>query len=271
MENITSLNSPHIERVKALIGSRGKKNRELENAFIAEGIQVVREALNPKLVEGLAVKKVYVNASGMNKLVAATDSASLERYEVILVSDQVMNAMADSESPQGIIALCSTKTLKLQDLWQSKPKKIAFFWQIQDPGNAGTVIRSADAAGFDAVVFSNESVDVFNPKTVRATVGSLWHIPVVSDVDLSEFIAGAIKNDVALFALTGDGKESFNSAFVAKTSTTPSAWIFGNEARGLPDLPGEITTVAIPMKGFAESLNVASAAAIVLHSVGLSL
>ena len=161
MENITSLNSPHIERVKALIGSRGKKNRELENAFIAEGIQAVREALNPKLVEGLAVKRVYVTESGMSKLAASLDAAVLEKHEVIMVSDQVMNAMADSESPQGIIALCSTKTLKLQDLWQSKPKKIAFFWQIQDPGNAGTVIRSADAAGFDAVVFSNESVDVF--------------------------------------------------------------------------------------------------------------
>ena len=271
MENITSLNSPHIERVKALIGSRGKKNRELENAFIAEGIQAVREALNPKLVEGLAVKRVYVTESGMSKLAASMDTAVLDKYEVIMVSDQVMNAMADSESPQGIIALCSTKTLKLQDLWQSKPKKIAFFWQIQDPGNAGTVIRSADAAGFDAVVFSNESVDVFNPKTVRATVGSLWHIPVVSDVDMNEFISGAIENNVSVFALTGDGKESFDSTFVAKTSTKPSAWIFGNEARGLPDLPGEITTVAIPMRGFSESLNVASAAAIVLHSVGLSL
>ena len=147
MENITSLNSPHIERVKALIGSRGKKNRELENAFIAEGIQAVREALNPKLVEGLAVKRVYVTESGMSKLAASLDAAVLDKHEVIMVSDQVMNAMADSESPQGIIALCSTKTLRLQDLWQSKPKKIAFFWQIQDPGNAGTVIRSADAAG----------------------------------------------------------------------------------------------------------------------------
>jgi len=126
MENITSLNSPHIERVKALIGSRGKKNRELENAFIAEGIQAVREALNPKLVEGLAVKRVYVTESGMSKIASSVDSAVLDKHEVILVSDQVMSAMADSESPQGIIALCSTKTLKLQDLWQSKPKKNSF-------------------------------------------------------------------------------------------------------------------------------------------------
>jgi TrmH family RNA methyltransferase len=271
MEKITSLNSPHIERVKALTGSRGKKNRDLENAFIAEGIQAVVEALNPILTEGLAVKKVYVTESGMNKLATSVDSKILDKYEVILVSDQVMNAMADSESPQGIIALCSTKTLKLKDLWQSKPKKIAFFWQIQDPGNAGTVIRSADAAGFDAVVFSNESVDVFNPKTVRATVGSLWHIPVFCDVGIDQFIAGATENNLSLFALTADGKETFDSSFISKICATPSAWIFGNEARGLPNLPSDIVTVAIPMRGFAESLNVASAAAFVLHSVGLAL
>jgi len=114
MENITSLNSPHIERVKALIGSRGKKNRELENAFIAEGIQAVREALVPKLGEGLAVKRVYVTENGLTKLSEAMNKDILAKYEVIQVSDQVMSAMADSESPQGIIALCSTKSLKLR-------------------------------------------------------------------------------------------------------------------------------------------------------------
>jgi tRNA G18 (ribose-2'-O)-methylase SpoU len=96
--------------------------------------------------------------------------------------------------------------LKLSDLWASKPVKVAFFWQIQDPGNAGTVIRSADAAGFDAVVFSTESVDVFNPKTVRATVGSLWHIPVISDVDLNEFLEKAKEHNLEVYALAGDGK-----------------------------------------------------------------
>jgi RNA methyltransferase, TrmH family len=179
--------------------------------------------------------------------------------------------MADSESPQGILALCSTKSLKMSDLWQLKPKRIAFFWQIQDPGNAGTVIRTADACGFDAVVLSTESVDIFNPKTVRATVGSLWHIPVIADVKIEEFIEQAGSNAIELYALTGNGSQQFNADFVGKIKDKPSAWIFGNEARGLPDLTSDLNTVAIPMKGFAESLNVASAAAIVLHSVGLSL
>ena len=271
MENITNLNSPHIERVKALIGSRGKKNRELENTFVAEGIQVVREAIYSKLSEGLAIKKIYVTVDGLNRLSADIDGELLSKFEIIEVSDQVMNAMADSESPQGILALCSTKSCKMSDLWRMKPKRIAFFWQIQDPGNAGTVIRTADACGFDAVVLSSESVDIFNPKTVRATVGSLWHIPVIADVKIEEFIEQARNNALELYALTGKGSQQFNADFISKIKNRPSAWIFGNEARGLPDLISDLNTVAIPMKGLAESLNVASAAAIVLHSVGFSL
>jgi TrmH family RNA methyltransferase len=271
MEEITSLNSPHIARVKALLGSRGKKNREIEQEFIAEGIQAVREALNSKLVKGLTVNKVYVTDAGLNKLKSVVDESVLRKNELVLVSDPVMKAMADSETPQGILALCSINHRTLQELWNLKPKKIAFFWQIQDPGNAGTVIRSADAAGFDAVVLSKESVDAYNPKTVRATVGSLWHIPVFCEVAIEEFIAGCDENKISLFALTGDGKETFDSKFVAQAAKNPSAWIFGNEARGLPTLPDHISKVSIPMMGFAESLNVASAAAIVLHSVGLSL
>jgi len=241
MENITSLNSPHIERVKALIGSRGKKNRELENAFIAEGIQAVREALVPKLGEGLAVKRVYVTENGLTKLSETISKDILAKYELIQVSDQVMSAMADSESPQGIIALCSTKSLKLKDLWQRKPSKIAFFWQIQDPGNAGTVIRTADACGFDV------------------------------DINIEDFITEAKENKFAIYALTGEAEQQFSAEFIDKSKKAPSVWIFGNEARGLPSLTSDPIKVSIPMKGYAESLNVASAAAIVLHSIGLSL
>ncbi len=271
MENISSLNSPHIERVKALLGPRGKKTREAERTFVVEGIQSVREALMPKINEGLALKKIYVTEDGLTKLSSEISEEVLSKYELITVSDQVMKAMADSESPQGILALCSTKSLKLKDLWQMSPRKIAYFWQIQDPGNAGTVIRTADACGFDAVVFSEASVDIFNPKTVRATVGSLWHIPVIADVDFSDFISESKDQGLSIYALDARGNSILDTAFIKQSSAGPSVWIFGNEARGLPELPADLNTVSIPMKGFAESLNVASAAAIVMHSVGLSL
>lgn len=271
MEKITSLNSPHIERVKALLGSRGKKTRDSEGTFVVEGIQAVREAISPKLNEGLSLKTIFVTEVGLKKLYSYIDQQAFEGLKIIEVSDQVMNAMADSQTPQGILALCSTKSLKLDELWKLEPKKIAFFWQIQDPGNAGTVIRTADACGFDAVIFSEESVDIFNPKTVRASVGSLWHIPVISNVRIDEFIDICLSRNANLYALSVNGSQTFDYEFVAKSIKDPSIWIFGNEARGLPELPQQVKTVSIPMKGFAESLNVASAAAIVLHSVGQSL
>jgi len=111
----------------------------------------------------------------------------------------------------------------------------------------------------------------FNPKTVRASVGSLWHIPVIPNVKIDEFIDTCLSRNAQIYALSANGSQTLDSEFVTKTVKDPSIWIFGNEARGLPELPQEVKTVSIPMKGFAESLNVASAAAIVLHSVGLSL
>jgi TrmH family RNA methyltransferase len=269
MEKISSLHSPHVGRVKALLGSRGKKNRELENVFIAEGIQAVREALAPKLLEGLKVKQLFLTGSGLQKISSEIDLDALDNIEIFEVTDQVMKEMADSESPQGILALCSSKSLKLSDLWNLKPTKIAYFWQIQDPGNAGTVIRTADACGFDAIIFSDNSVDIFNPKTIRATVGSLWHIPVITDVEISEFIEESQTHHFKSFALMGQGESTFNSELIAQ-SGEKSLWIFGNEARGLPELPDSVESVRIPMKGHAESLNVASAAAIVMHLVGIN-
>ena len=269
MEKISSLHSPHIGRVKALLGPRGKKNRELENTFVVEGLQAVREALNPKMGEGLKLRQLFLTDDGLKKLESEMDLAGISNIEIFEVTDQVMNEMADSQSPQGILALCSTKSLKVEDLWQLRPTKIAFFWQIQDPGNAGTVIRTADACGFDAVVFSDNSVDIFNPKTVRATVGSLWHIPVISDVDTNEFISKSIENKFNLYGLSADGQINLDRNFNGVKSD-PAIWIFGNEARGLPALPPEVKTVSIPMKGHAESLNVASAAAIVMHLIGMN-
>ena len=269
MEKISSLHSPHVGRVKALLGSRGKKYRELENTFVVEGMQSVREALTSKMQDGLKVKQLFLTANGLEKITSEFELATLNQIELLEVSDQVMAAMADSETPQGILALCSTKSSKLPDLWAMNPKKIAFFWQIQDPGNAGTVIRTADACGFDAIVFSDNSVDIFNPKTVRATVGSLWHIPVITDVEIQAFINEANQNGFKSFALTGEGKSNLDARMISQLGEK-SIWIFGNEARGLPGLPESVQTVRIPMKGYAESLNVASAAAIVMHLVGIN-
>jgi TrmH family RNA methyltransferase len=127
------------------------------------------------------------------------------------------------------------------------------------------VIRTAEALGFDAVVFSKNSVDVYSPKTVRASVGALWHIPVVESVDVDELIDFAAAGDFYTIALAGDGSGSITD--LPKSEKT--ILIFGNEARGLPEIAGVNARVAIPMKGKSESLNVASAAAIAMFEVGI--
>lgn len=263
---ITSLHSPHVERVKALLGSRGKKFRQSEKLFIADGIQSVRAALNPKIESAPLVERVYVTAEGYEKLADEIAPKILENMEINPVSEEVMNAMAETITPQGILALCSYSDFTLYKLRQLSPTKVAYFWEIQDPGNSGTVIRTADACGFDAVVFSPKSVDIYSPKTVRATVGSLWHIPVVEAVPLENILQFAQENGFTSIAFAGDGALSLSELSAAAKVLL----IFGNEARGLPELPTEVARVHIPMLGHAESLNVASAAAIAMFHVGIA-
>ncbi len=262
---ITSLQSPHVARVKALLGSRGKKIRASEREFIADGIQSVREVLSPSFDDAPALLHLYVTEKGYTKLQSEIDSALLHTAPIVHVSDAVMDEMAETESPQGILALCKFTEITLYKIKQRQAKKIAYFWEIQDPGNSGTVIRTAEALGFDAVIFSKNSVDVYSPKTVRATVGALWHIPVVENIDVEELIDFANSEGFKTVAFAGDGSGSILD--LEKGALT--ILIFGNEARGLPEISGLSARVSIPMSGKSESLNVASAAAIAMFEVGI--
>jgi TrmH family RNA methyltransferase len=251
--------------VKALLGSRGKKIRQSEKEFIADGIQSVREVLSPTFADAPELINLYVTEKGYAKLQEEIPAQILEKSSVIHVADSVMNEMAETESPQGILALCKFTEITLYKIKQREAKKIAYFWEIQDPGNSGTVIRTAEALGFDAVIFSKNSVDVYSPKTVRATVGALWHIPVVENIDLEDLIEFASAGEFTTIGLAGDGE----GTIVEVPKSEKTILIFGNEARGLPDIPGLGARVAIPMKGKSESLNVASAAAIAMFEVGI--
>ncbi len=263
--HISSLHSPHIERVKALLGSRGKKFRKEDKAFIADGLQSVREALQPKFEQAPRIEKLYVTDAGLLKLQGEVDASLLEAIDIFPVTDEVMNAMADTESPQGILALCSFTEFTLYKLGQLQPKRVAYFWEIQDPGNSGTVIRTADACGFDAIVFSPRSVDSYSPKTVRATVGSLWHLPVIESVSLEEMYEFAKEQGFSISAYAGESERTFLELLPSEKQLL----IFGNEARGLPALAEDVVRVRIPMLGHTESLNVASAAAIAMFHVGI--
>ena len=257
---IESLHSPHIARVKALIGSRGVKERRNAALFVAEGIQSVREAITFR--NEISIDTLYLTGNGRNRL---EESITLSEINTIDVSDEVMAAISETITPQGILAICSIPQRSISQLQLRGNSRIIYLSEIQDPGNSGTVIRTAEALGFDAVVFSKNSVDVYSPKTVRATVGALWHIPVVENIEVEELIEYATSEDFYTIALAGDGVGSIID--VVKSEKT--ILIFGNEARGLPEITGLSARVAIPMKGKSESLNVASAAAIAMFEVGI--
>lgn len=256
---IESLHSPHIARVKALIGSRGKKNRKESGLFVAEGLQFLREAAKTGSSPG--IDTLYLTTSARMKL--AGEGLDINHLNTVDVTDAVMNEMGETVTPQGIIGLCRIPDLSLKDLAIGPGKKYIYLHEIQDPGNAGTILRSADATGFSGVITAPNSVDLFSPKVVRASAGSLWHLPVVERVDIADLLSRWPNNSV--YALDAHASKSLLDIEIAE----PSLWIFGNEAHGLPhwiDQP-RITPIAIPMPGNAESLNLAAAASMVMFYV----
>jgi len=256
---IESLHSPHIARVKALLGSRGKKERKESGLFLAEGMQFLREAgvedATPR------IETLYITTTARKKIEA--EGISLNHIRTLDVSDDVMDAMGETVTPQGVIGLCELPQLSLGQLVIEPNSKYIYLHEIQDPGNAGTILRSADAMGFSGVITSPNSVDLFSPKVVRASAGSLWHLPVVERVQLEDLLSRWPNNSI--FALEANAP----SSLLEVKAVGPSLWIFGNESRGLSDWAEHprVSEISIPMAGNAESLNLAAAASIVMFQV----
>ena len=221
--------------------------------FLAEGPQAVREALAIS-----AALEVFATSS-FDDWRAGADLGDVVWN---LVSEVELADIADAVTPQGIVARCRSVVRPL-DVLPPTPRLVAVGVDVRDPGNAGSIIRAADAAGADAVVFAGNSVDPQNPKAVRATVGSLFHLPVIVERDASAVLVALQASGLRILAADGGGEVSlFDADLVA-----PSAWLFGNEAHGLgavADLAD--ARVAIPIYGKAESLNLATAAAVCLYA-----
>jgi TrmH family RNA methyltransferase len=251
---IESLNSPHVARVKALIGSRGVKERKAAGQFVAEGLQCVREALVAK--SGPTIETLYVASNGRKKIEELADLSSIN---VVDVSDEVMKEMSETITPQGILAVCSIPNVSLDSISLNGSRRFIYLSEVQDPGNAGTILRSADAFAMDAVITSPGSVDMYSPKVVRSTAGSLWHIPVFESVAIDELLDRGIN----AFSLGADGAKKLSDYQMSGDTLA----VFGNEARGLSTGQNvdSIDVVSIPMPGNAESLNLSAAASIVMY------
>jgi RNA methyltransferase, TrmH family len=237
--------------------------RERARLFLAEGPQAVREALARPDV----VTELFVTDQSRARHRELTDRAAAAGRVVHEVSFEVMTELAQTITPQGIVAVCRFVDVPLAALLARTPRLAAVLVSVRDPGNAGTVVRTADAAGADGVIFAAASVDVYNAKCVRSSAGSLFHLPVIAGAALPEVITGLRDAGLQVLAADGSASQVLESAD-GPDLTRPTAWLFGNEAWGLPASLLELAdaAVAVPIYGQAESLNLAAAAAVCLYA-----
>jgi len=266
---LTSLRSPRVSAARRL--SR-RVQRAKERRFIAEGPQAVREAVAYGRIPGAggehAVVEIYATPEAAERHAGLIADAHGARVPVLTATDEVVAAVCQTVTPQGIAAVCRFVDTSFEQVLAARPKLVAVLAHVRDPGNAGTVLRTADAAGADAVVLTDASVDLYNPKAVRASVGSLYHLPVAVGVPVEQAVAGLRAAGVRILAADGAGSRDLDAELDDGTLGAPTAWVFGNEAWGLPEPTRALAdqVVRVPIHGHAESLNLATAAAVCLYA-----
>lgn len=247
---ITSTRNP---KIAAALKLHKRTFRERERRFLVEGAQAVGEALGRS--NGLSS---LFHTDPVHRLV---ERARASGIETVHVSDDVMARLTGTVTPQGLVGVAPFIDVGLDGL-AGAPSCVAILHAVRDPGNAGTVLRSADAAGADAVVFSSASVDVYNAKTVRASAGSLFHLPVVRGVETEAAVDELRKRGLRILAMEASAEADLYEQDLAD----PVAFLFGNEAWGLPKEVAALadTVVRVPIARRAESLNLAAAATVCL-------
>lgn len=253
------IDNPRSPRVRAVAKLAKRSAREETGYFLVEGPQAVAEAFasRPELGIDLFITRAAQDRYG-------DFGAAAAGVEVEVVSDAVIEAMADTVTPQGVVAVFAMHDQSVDSLLDRSPRLLAILDEIRDPGNAGTIVRAADAAGADGVIFTGKHVDVFNPKVVRSSTGSLFHLPIAQNGPLD--VALASVREAGLQVLAADVK-GVELPEVRDLLPRPTAWVFGNEAHGLPDEALELAdrVVRLPIYGRAESLNLATAASVCLY------
>jgi TrmH family RNA methyltransferase len=256
---VTALLTERSARIVAARRLTRRAGRDAAGAFLAEGRQAVSEALAAPGV----VREVFATEAGAD---AARDLLGGADVPVRLVTDKAAASLSETVTPQGLVAVCRLTDVPVSALVAEPPQLGVALAELNDPGNAGTVLRTADACGAGAVVFGAGSADPFGGKVVRASAGSLFHVDVVRGAPLDPLLAELRAAGVTVLAADGGGEASLDE--VGPRLAGPVLWLFGNEARGVPaDLAAAADArVRIPMRGRAESLNLAAAAAICLYA-----
>jgi TrmH family RNA methyltransferase len=254
------------ERSARIVSARKltrRSGRDAAGLFLAEGRQAVAEAL----ADPAGVQEVFATeaaATAHRDLLAATP------VPVRMLTEKAAAGLSETVTPQGLVAVCALRDVAPETLTAAPPRLAVALAELADPGNAGTILRTADACGAGAVVFGAGSADPYGGKAVRASAGSLFHVDVVRGAPLLPLIATLQSAGVTVLAADGGGEASLDALTIELTG--PVLWLFGNEARGVPDELARLADarVRIPMRGRAESLNLAAAAAICLYTTQLA-
>ena len=258
MELITSVNN---QRVKDVANLKLKKYRTESGMFFAEGLRAVREA-----VTYAEVYDLFFSAAEEEKLDDILKTAKEKGIRLYQADDKVMAKLSDTKTPQGVLAVIRIPDHDLQKLRPGAASDnnapVIILDRVQDPGNLGTIIRTADAVGALGVILLEGCVDAYSPKVVRASMGSLFHLPVVQDIFPEEVLTWCYRNGYEPAATAMKGAANLYKTDLSKKM----AFIFGNEANGVSEelQAAAETRLFIPMEGQAESMNVAMAAGVVL-------
>jgi TrmH family RNA methyltransferase len=250
---IQSKQNPKIKRIRKLFTRKG---RQSEGCFVFEGIKLFEEAINNQVpLVGILVSRRFAETDHQ-RLDAVPPEISID-----VVENHIFNSVSHQKNPEGII--CVSKLLKSQIDFQNCPH-LLLLDELKDPGNLGTIIRTADSVGFDGIVCSKETVDFYNDKVIRASMGSFFHIPVCRENDFGNFVQTLRQKGFYVCATSLEGKASFKSPMPKHCS---KALILGNESHGIRSEIEKLCDISwkLPILGQAESLNVAVAAGIMMY------
>lgn len=254
---ITSTSNPRVRQI-VLWQEKAKKRRE-DNVFLAEGIKMLREA--PKDW----IKEVYLTEEVLQRLRKEDGEvlAKIENTGYELLSDEVMKKVSDTQTPQGALVVLNRPSYTLEDIVGNGEGTFVVLENLQDPGNLGTIIRTGEGAGIRGVIMSQDTVDIYNPKTIRATMGSVYRVPFIYVETLSNSICYLKEKGVRTYAAHLKGKKQYYEF----SYTGGTAFLIGNEGNGLKKETADLTDeyLRIPMEGQVESLNAAIAATILMY------
>lgn len=258
---MASHRTPRVVTARKLTARSG---RERAGRFLAEGAQAVREALRWGRVH-----EVFVTDEAAARCPELVERAVELGHRLTRIDRRAAELLSETVTPQGIVAVCDLVDVPVEQALAGQPRLVAVLSGVADPGNAGTVLRVADAAGADAVLFAGDAVDMHNGKCVRATTGSLFHLPVARGREVAEVLAACRAGGLRLSAAEGaDGQD----LAAMRSLDQPRAWLFGSEAHGLDPrtLASVDERVRVPIYGEAESLNLATAAAVCLYAAAMA-